>query len=158
MGHGGAVESRSSDDAQLLRTYLAGRSAACPACTYDLRNLTGDRCPECGEVLLLRLTLEEPRQGAFITGLVALAASTGFSGLLLVYFCVRYMMSAGVGRIEEFGIVTSGGLVISSLMLAAWVLARRKLRRLRFAFRWAWAGACFLVPITNLSVFTLTIR
>ncbi len=37
-----------TDDADLVRHYLAGRDLPCPRCGYNLRGLGGDGCPECG--------------------------------------------------------------------------------------------------------------
>lgn len=34
-----------------VRLWLQGRSTPCPKCRYQLANLEGDRCPECGHVL-----------------------------------------------------------------------------------------------------------
>ena len=50
-----------------------------------------DRCPECGEQLLLRINLVEPKLGAMIAGLVGLSAGAGFSGLLLIYLAIQAM-------------------------------------------------------------------
>jgi hypothetical protein len=41
-----------SDD-RGLRHYLAQYDAPCPGCGYNLRGLTGDTCPECGDALRL---------------------------------------------------------------------------------------------------------
>jgi hypothetical protein len=43
--------------AQRLEQYLADRDLPCPRCTYPLRALRGEACPECGEPIRLeRLT------------------------------------------------------------------------------------------------------
>jgi hypothetical protein len=43
--------------AQRLERYLADRDLPCPRCTYPLRALRGEACPECGEPIRLeRLT------------------------------------------------------------------------------------------------------
>lgn len=34
---------------ELLKTYGVDRDLPCPRCKYNLRGLTGDRCPECGK-------------------------------------------------------------------------------------------------------------
>lgn len=36
-----------------LHTFLKDRDALCPECRYNLRNLTTDRCPECGTPVTL---------------------------------------------------------------------------------------------------------
>lgn len=42
------------DDEALIRAYLAGRDVACPACSYNLRDLREARCPECGCTLAIK--------------------------------------------------------------------------------------------------------
>lgn len=40
-------------DADLLRTYLSDRDAACPRCRYNLRGVQDPTCPECGSAVVL---------------------------------------------------------------------------------------------------------
>ena len=70
----------------LLREFLADQDIQCPQCRYNLRSLTGDRCPECGEQLLLGVHLVEPKLAAPIAGIIGLAAGAGLNGLLIVYY------------------------------------------------------------------------
>src|SRR5688572_24753805 len=44
----GTGEDADAAPAGLLRAFLAGRDVSCPNCEYNLRDLAGDRCPECG--------------------------------------------------------------------------------------------------------------
>lgn len=69
-----------------LRDYLASRDAPCPHCSYNLRGLTSDRCPECSQPLALQIALAEPRMGALLTCVLSLASAGGlfFLGLLIV--------------------------------------------------------------------------
>src|SRR5205823_14867222 len=70
-----------SDDAAMLKQYLGSRDVPCPHCNYNLRNLTSNVCPECGEEVTLRVQSLEPRQAAPIAGLVLLSAGAGLNGL-----------------------------------------------------------------------------
>lgn len=36
------------DEAKLLRVLLTDNDTACPTCSYNLRDLRDNRCPECG--------------------------------------------------------------------------------------------------------------
>jgi hypothetical protein len=55
-------ERATEPEGERLRWYLAGRDVACPRCRYNLRDLKGRRCPECGLTLNLdALTAAEER-------------------------------------------------------------------------------------------------
>jgi hypothetical protein len=69
-------------DADFLIEFLAKRDVPCPRCGYSLRALTADRCPECGDPLVLTVGLAEPKMGDFIGTLVALALGAGGGGLI----------------------------------------------------------------------------
>lgn len=74
-----------------LETFLAGRDEPCPGCAYNLRGLTGNRCPECNQELQVGLLLAEPRLGALIAAIVGLAVGAGASGVWLVLATVLSM-------------------------------------------------------------------
>jgi hypothetical protein len=84
----------------LLKAFLCDRDVACPQCDYNLRNLHGSRCPECGEVLTLGVNLVEPRQKLLIAGLIGLAAGVGFNGLLMIYLCIQMLERHWGGRLR----------------------------------------------------------
>ncbi|MCG3129130.1 MAG: hypothetical protein CHACPFDD_04040 [Phycisphaerae bacterium] len=148
------------DDA--LAQFLAARDVPCPGCGYNLRGLTAPRCPECAQELTLRVNLQEPRLAGFIAGLVALAAGTGFSGLLLIYGCVRLLVERGLpaGRawLHPFLYVTFAGLVIEGACLLAWIALRPRIRRARRAWRVTLIIACWLLTLVNLCCFVGAIR
>ncbi len=45
---------------ELLPAYLRHRDVPCPNCSYNLRDLTGTSCPECGQRLELVVDLGSP--------------------------------------------------------------------------------------------------
>jgi hypothetical protein len=49
-----------TDDQAMLVTWLSTHDAPCPACKYNLRNLTVPRCPECGRPLSLAVSAAQP--------------------------------------------------------------------------------------------------
>src|SRR5688572_30604696 len=105
-----------------LTAFLSGREAACPGCEYNLRDLTTDRCPECGQSIQLALRLVEPRQGALIAGLVGLAAGAGFGGLLLVYVLIVLIVRNGRGMPPpEFFWIITVGFIAHGIGLGLWV-------------------------------------
>jgi hypothetical protein len=145
--------------ADLLHAYLAGRDAPCPNCEYNLRDLAGDRCPECGLELVLRVSLSEPKLGAFLAGLVGLSAGAGFSGLVLLYwFIVTFFIRQGGGNEVRLLTIVISGLVVESAALLGWLKFRGRLRTLTPQSRWVLALACWGLTLVNLLWFSLFIR
>jgi len=144
----------------MLATYLAGRDVPCPQCGYNLRDLPGDRCPECGDGLALRLGLAEPRQGMLIAGLVGLSAGAGLSGLLLGYIGIQMLRRYnGMGPdVWWFVSITGGGLLVEGLAIAAWLRWWRQVRRLGRGARLTLMLGCWALTLANLLVFSFTVR
>jgi hypothetical protein len=142
-----------------LRAFLAEADVPCPSCDYNLRGLTGDRCPECNQRLVLRVGLAEPRQRAFIATVVALAMGAGFHGLLLMYFVFRSFFDQYVsGEMAKFMVLTAPFLLIEGAALVVLVRLRRQFQRRPAGFKgWVVAAAC-LVTLTGFLLFTLFIR
>lgn len=145
------------DDA--LAQFLAARDVPCPGCGYNLRGLTAARCPECAQELALRVNLQEPRLAGFIAGLVALAAGTGFSGMLLVYALLRLATSGGPRQWwVPFFVVTALGFLIEGACLTGWLALRARIRRATPGRRIAAVIGCWLLTVVNLGTFLLLIR
>lgn len=64
----------------LLAGVLADRDWACPGCAYNIRGLTSDRCPECNQLLEVRISLAEPGLGRFLRVLLPLVVTSGMFG------------------------------------------------------------------------------
>ncbi|CAG0964286.1 hypothetical protein PHYC_00897 [Phycisphaerales bacterium] len=145
------------DHAELLRTYLAGRHEPCPGCGYDLRGLTTPRCPECNQLLTLRVRLAEPRIAAWITGLIGLAFGTGFNFLLLIYFV---LMVAFRGMGGELRIVLLVGIPLLGLgpAIAVWLWKRGRIQRCRPPAGWGLAVGCWLATLGSFASFLGLIR
>jgi len=77
-----------ADETELLLEFLRDRDAACPACGYNLRDLTRPVCPECREALALHVGYQKPRIGPF----VATIAPSIFSGICGVIMLLPIMM------------------------------------------------------------------
>jgi len=78
-----------ADETELLLAFLRDRDAACPACGYNLRNLTRPVCPECREDLALQVGYQKPRIGP----IVATIAPSIFSGICGVIMLLPLMMA-----------------------------------------------------------------
>jgi hypothetical protein len=76
-------------DAEVV-AFLVGRSAPCPRCAYDLRDIPTARCPECGEPLVLRVGSPRMRFGWLV---VAMAPGC-FSGVAALFVLVPIFMTS----------------------------------------------------------------
>lgn len=111
---------------RLLNELLAAEDVPCPNCSYNLRGLTGDRCPECNQRLALRVNLVEPNLGPFLTGLIGIGMCFGFCALLLVWVGVMLLVRRGRGGPSWNEIAPLfPGLIVNLVLLVAWVAIRR---------------------------------
>jgi hypothetical protein len=152
------VAAATHSEADFLREFLHGRDAECPGCGYNLRDLTGGRCPECGQDIVLHLQLAEPKQAALLTGLIGLSAGVGLNGLLVVYYLiVLFWMRFGAPD-HRFLWTILMGLLVHAAALAVWLRTWRRIRRFGAASRWVLALACCVMPLVDIVVFSVTIR
>lgn len=132
---------------QLLLAFLAELYEPCPSCQYELHGLTGRHCPECGQSLVLRVGLETPNLGAYVTGLIALSATAGFGGLFTLFFVMMALFrGSSRGDMHVLVVFASITLVFGGLVVA-WVRCGRRLRRSRPAVRRLLAAICCLTPL-----------
>jgi hypothetical protein len=122
-----------SDDATLI-DWLREREIPCPMCGYNLRALQTPRCPECGQMLRLSVTLAEPYLKAWVTLLVfsCLGSSVGLLFLIAV-------LKSGLppGAIPRLGACI---LMASTPLPPIVLLTRRGFLKLSRAAQWRWAG------------------
>lgn len=159
-GNDDSSDAGDAGDAAMLRQFLTGRDEPCPQCGYNLRDLTGTRCPECGEELALRIQLVEPRQAAALAGLIGLCAGAGMNFLLLGFVVIDYFTRGGSWGREEikFVLVNSIGFVVLGACIALWLRFWRQVRRLDVVRRWSLAGAAAMLSVADLIVFSKLIR
>ena len=122
------------DDHGMLTTYLAERDEPCPGCAYNLRGLTGPRCPECNQELQVRVGLVEPRLGEYLAALCGLLAGVGMATLelgIVAYASLRY---GGPPRREAWPIIGIPGVGLVCLSVGLALLLRRRGR--------AWFRGC----------------
>lgn len=141
-----------------LEAFLAARDVACPVCAYNLRALKSEHCPECGRHLVLTVGTTEPKLGAFILGLVGIAAGLGFCGILLAYVAV-FFLTRGFGGPDQASVLKLlGGVVVCGLGLWYWVWNRRALGRKADGPRWMWAAGALVLGLIFPVWFILTVR
>ncbi|MEM1212314.1 MAG: hypothetical protein AAGI68_08440 [Planctomycetota bacterium] len=68
-----------------LQAFLDHHPSNCPSCNYDLKGLQSDRCPECGEPLVLAVHVEQPALAAFITTVIFLTPPALFGVFSLLF-------------------------------------------------------------------------
>ncbi len=145
----------------LLREFLAGRDVECPQCRYNLRDLTGNRCPECGDEVVIRLNMAEPKLAMWIAGLVGLASGAGFSGLLLVYIVIQLLIRPNFGPMDElwkFIGITFAGFAIEGTAVYFWIRKMRWIRRLSLSLRRKLVIGCWMLSLSNVVLFAAGIR
>lgn len=72
-----------STDAEVV-AFLRGRSAPCPRCSYDLRDIPTARCPECAEPLVLKVGSPQARFGWLVLSM----APGCFSGVAAMFVLI----------------------------------------------------------------------
>lgn len=125
----------------MLAAYLRERDEECPGCGYNLRDLTGTRCPECNQELVLRVGLAEPRMAWFVTGVVGISMGLGFSLMVSIWAGLVFMRRGGGGgpRFQEIVPLVVGS-VVGALLMCWWVRGRRRLSGGTAEKRWCWVA------------------
>ncbi len=146
-------------DAALLLQFLDGTDIPCPGCAYNLRGLTGSRCPECGEEVVLQVGMSDPKAVAAILGTIGLAARAGLNGLLVIYALIRIsLFNDSFGGLSRFFAILGVGLVIEGGALLIWLRSWRRIRRLSPTRKsWLVIG-CFALTLLDLLFFSCTIK
>lgn len=133
-----------ADEGERLAAYLAGRDVPCPTCGYNLRDLRGPRCPECGKSLSLSLTPGKPRLAFLLAGLLPLVMSAGFCVILAIWLTLLELTQS----------VTS--LCVGAAILGAascvWVWVHSKLSRWQRWEQIAAVTACWALATTAIVV------
>ena len=143
----------------LLEQYLTDRDVVCPGCSYNLRGLKSDRCPECGDQLELSLQLVEPRQAPLIAGLVGLSAGAGLGGLLLIYgVIVTLAIRPNASGWARFFMVNGIGFAAHLVMLLLWIRYWHPIRRMNPWRRRLLVMVCWAMPLTFVVIFAATIK
>jgi predicted RNA-binding Zn-ribbon protein involved in translation (DUF1610 family) len=147
-------------DQEFLAQFLKDRDAFCPACKYNLRNLTVSTCPECGESLVLSIACIEPRQAGPIAGLICLCMGLGFSFLMAVYGAISSVIRDDMpdelwSEITYHAVIPAAILVVLTVL---WLKNWNRIRRAPTVARWTMVGLTFILIVVNVLQFTFFIR
>ncbi len=113
-----------------LADILAAEDTPCPNCGYNLRGLTGDRCPECNQRLEIAVRLAEDRLCMLIFTIITLCI--GSAPLLCLLMIAVIAFSSSRGRMtgsELWWIVLIPGIFGPLLGVGAGFLASARGRR-----------------------------
>jgi hypothetical protein len=140
--------------------FLAGRSAPCPRCEYDLRDIRSAVCPECAEPLVLKIGSPRARFGWLI-----LAMAPGcFSGVAACFLAIPITIStwhslpAGLGvpwpilGAEVFGLTSAGSVWLMYRHRQRILSRSTKRQALLVAAIWAVHIAAFVLLIVAMNV------
>jgi predicted amidophosphoribosyltransferase len=96
-----------SDDQHLL-IFLQTHHLPCPACKYDLHQLTEARCPECGRKLALTVGVVEPYLRTWVAVIAILCANAGLgvAFLLSLIVSLRYQNAVMAPQLIQKVIMT----------------------------------------------------
>ncbi len=135
-----------------LFAYLASHDAPCPICGYNLRQLTRDVCPECGQRFHLSIGATRPPFAAFLMFLMPPLMVGGASLVMLAILAVLFARhQLGRGMPKVVWVLIALGLL--DLVLAYFLYRRRVwfLRRPRTQ-RYACVAASWLVQIAAIAL------
>jgi hypothetical protein len=130
----------------MLRQFLAGRDAPCPACSYNLRGLTTDRCPECNQPLTLQVALTEPKLASFVAGIVGLSCGPGFCAVVLVWAIINATVGRGGPSDRDF-VPLVCGVLYGAVTIPVWNARRRHFLAASAQSRWALVGVAGLAGL-----------
>ncbi len=109
-----STEGLTADATALLLEFVRGRDVLCPACGYNLRNLTAARCPECNRELALQVGYLQVPIGMLLTTI----APSIFSGICAMLLLVPLLLAndtapVGVFLLDGFGFLSAvAGLIV----------------------------------------------
>jgi hypothetical protein len=134
-------------DETALLDFLRDRDVACPLCRYNLRALTSPRCPECGRELRLSVGLVEPRQGAWLTGQIALTAAAGIGVMIIIVSAFSGWPEGSNHRLLNFAFISH----IAMIPVAAiWLAGRRRYMRMRRKAQWTGAALAIAAVVAGM--------
>ena len=134
-------------DADDLTRWLADRDVPCPLCGYNLRGLTGDRCPECGQPLRLSVALAEPYLKPWLTLAASLLVP---AGLGILWACLVPFLGLPGRRRDQATVLLPILYQIATIPLAGLVIWRRRsIQRWSRGSQWRVAGLAALLAVVS---------
>ncbi len=145
-----AGESLRGHEADVV-AFLKGRSAPCPRCAYDLRNIQSATCPECGERLELKVGSARPRFGWLV---IAMAPGC-FSGVAACFVLVPIAATVRGGGPPWPVVAADAFGFLSAASVAVMYRHRHRLMAWHSRRQATFAGAVWGVHVLALGLFIL---
>jgi hypothetical protein len=127
----GEDEAPPADETRLLLEFLHERDATCPACGYNLRNLTRPVCPECRETLALTVGLWKPVEIVYLVLTITPGIFSGICTALIVFMMLVIPGPGAQGPIPWQAILLLSFGALSGLSAAGLLLLRHRFVRLK---------------------------
>ena len=152
----------SIQESETLAAYLLHRDVACPACTYNLRGLATDRCPECHQQLVISVSLAEPPIVQFVLATIGLAACGASFGTWILIMTTTSMVKSGFPPsrlVIIFILVPLAGVVVDVIFVWAFLAARgrRWFGRRDRRGRWAIVAGFWAMSLLTAAAWTIAV-
>jgi len=136
-----------------LIEFLRDRDQPCPLCRYNLRDLTSNRCPECGQMLQLLVEPREANQKFWIAICAPLLASAGV-GLFLIGATIKRGISMVLSSEEQIALPLAFAWFVLAIPQAIMVIVfRRRIVRAPWTIQLAVAVLMTIVSIMAFALF-----
>lgn len=138
------------EQAEHLKSFLSGSDLPCPGCGYNLRGVTGTKCPECAHELVLQIKPPELRLAWFLWGLVVQAGVGGY----LIMALLLMGISGGPAQSVFLLLVCLSAVTTGA---ACWIGYRGPMTGLSGGARAALAGLCIAgsIALVWISLFAI---
>jgi hypothetical protein len=133
----------------LLLKFVRTLASPCPICRRSLAGMEADRCPHCGEDLVLDVAMSDPCTRHLVLGAVGLGVGFGFCTSLAAILMVQilnYPNFAGSAAPDLLRFLPLFlGVPVLGVALIVWIRSRRRIRSASGRRRWLGVLACWLL-------------
>ncbi len=138
----------------LLLAFVRDRDAACPRCSYNVRNLTKPVCPECEEPLVLKVG-GRTYPVRWLLATVAPGIFTGVtSGIGAVIFLIALIVAPPSSVFVPFWVILTGSFfLVSAAVAGAIIIWNRRFVRQPQPRQVLWAVLLWVIHLCAFFIF-----